>query len=232
MRKVNVIKALLVEDDLELAYMLASYLQGFHIEVECVEEPFLALSFLNIKSYDIVILDLTLPGMDGLEVCKEILKKHKIPIIISSARSDITDKITALELGADDYLPKPYDPRELEVRIKTILRRYNQSIHTPNIAPIEAKTFILNEERREIRKNGTTLKLTVGEFEILSLFLQREGFILSREDIFDNCNALGSDDSSLVVIINRIRNKIEENPKKPHYLQTIRGMGYKFVQNQ
>jgi len=232
MGKVNVIKALLVEDDLELAYVLASYLQGFHIEVECVEEPFLALSNLSLKSYDIVILDLTLPGMDGLEVCKEILKKHKIPIIISSARSDITDKITALELGADDYLPKPYDPRELEVRIKTVLRRYNQNFSNSQLSEPISKIFLLNEEKKEITKNGVILKLTVGEFEILSLMLQRDGFVLSREEIFDNCNALGCDDSSLVVIINRIRNKIEENPKKPEYLQTIRGMGYKFVQNQ
>lgn len=232
MGKVNVIKALLVEDDLELAYVLTAYLERFQIEVESVEDPFLALSTLNVKSYDIVILDLTLPGMDGLEVCQEILKKHTIPIIISSARSDITDKITALELGADDYLPKPYDPRELEVRIKTVLRRYNQHTSNPQIPESITKIFILNEEKKEITKNGNILKFTAGEFEILSLFLKREGFILSREDIFDNCDALGSDDSSLVVIINRIRNKIEENPKKPQYLQTIRGMGYKFVQNQ
>ena len=232
MGKVNVIKALLVEDDLELAYVLASYLQGFHIEVESVEDPFLALSTLNVKSYDIVILDLTLPGMDGLEVCQEILKKHTIPIIISSARSDITDKITALELGADDYLPKPYDPRELEVRIKTVLRRYNQNFSHSQLSEPISKIFLLNEEKKEITKNGVILKLTVGVFEILSLMLQRDGFVLSREEIFDNCNALGCDDSSLVVIINRIRNKIEENPKKPEYLQTIRGMGYKFVQNQ
>lgn len=224
------IQALLVEDDLELAYMLASYLKQFNIDVECFEEPILALSKLNIKKFDIVILDLNLPSMDGLEVCKEIMRRHNIPIIISSARSDITDKVAALELGADDYLPKPYDPRELEVRIKTILRRCHQNINIENM-PEKPKIFILNEQKKEITKNSSVLKLTVGEFEILSLMLKRDGFVVSREDIFDNCNAFTTDENSLFVIINRIRNKIEENPKKPQFLQTVRGMGYKFVQN-
>jgi len=225
-----VIQALLVEDDIELGFMLREYLKQFNIEVETFEDPFLALSKLNFTKYDIVILDLTLPGMDGLEVCKEIMKKHKIPVIISSARSDITDKVTALELGADDYLPKPYDPRELEVRIKTILRRYNQTtLQNQETIP---KIFILDEMKKEITKNKMPLKLTVAEFEVLALLLQRDGFVVSREDIFDNCDAFSADEGSLVVIINRLRNKIEENPKKPEFLQTIRGMGYKFVQNQ
>lgn len=224
------IQALLVEDDIELGSMLREYLKQFNIEVESFEDPFLALSMLNLKIFDIVILDLTLPGMDGLEVCKEIMKKHKIPVIISSARSDITDKVTALELGADDYLPKPYDPRELEVRIKTILRRYNQiTLQNQETIP---KIFILDEMRKEITKNKIPLKLTVAEFEVLALLLQRDGFVVSREDIFDNCDAFSTDEGSMVVIINRLRNKIEENPKKPEFLQTIRGMGYKFVQNK
>lgn len=135
----------MVEDDAELAVVLAEYLKQFNMEVTNFEEPFLALSSLKIHSYDLIILDLTLPGMDGLEVCKAILKEHDIPIIISSARSDITDKVTALQLGADDYLPKPYDPRELEVRIQTILRRLNKSQ-----APLHelSKDFTYNEEKK------------------------------------------------------------------------------------
>ncbi len=222
------INAILIEDDLELGFVLSSYLKKFNIEVDCYDDPFLGLSKLGLKKYDIVILDLTLPGMDGLEVCKEIVKKYKIPIIISSARSDITDKVTALEIGADDYLPKPYDPRELEVRIKTILRRYT---NTTTKQDQKNKIFELFEDKKEILKNKISLKLTAAEFEILSLLIKREGFVVSREDIFDNCNALQSDEGSLVVIISRIRNKIEENPKKPEYLQTVRAMGYKFVQN-
>jgi len=221
----------MIEDDLELAEVLSLYLKQFNIEVVNFEEPFLALSSLKLQKFDLLILDLTLPGMDGLDVCKRVVDEFNIPIIISSARSDISDKVTALKLGADDYLPKPYDPRELEIRIRTILRRFNKSYEKeePNIK----KTFILDEEKKDITKDGNSIKLTAAEFEILSLFIKREGFIVSRDDIFENSDILNSDyesSGSLAVIINRIRHKIEDNQKEPKYLQTIRGMGYKFVQ--
>ena len=220
----------MIEDDLELASVLTQYLKQFNMEVTNYEEPFLALSALKFTKYDLIILDLTLPGMDGLDVCKQIVKDFDIPIIISSARSDITDKVTALQLGADDYLPKPYDPRELEIRIKTILRRFNHSnIQEETIN----KIFTLNEEKKEITKNGKYIKLTAAEFEVLSLLLRREGFIISRDDIFENSDILNQDyesTGSLAVLINRIRHKIEDNSKEPQYLHTIRGMGYKFIQ--
>ncbi|WWW12584.1 response regulator transcription factor [Arcobacter cryaerophilus gv. pseudocryaerophilus] len=225
------IKIAMIEDDLELAEVLSLYLKQFNIEVVNFEEPFLALSSLKLQKFDLLILDLTLPGMDGLDVCKRVVDEFNIPIIISSARSDISDKVTALKLGADDYLPKPYDPRELEIRIRTILRRFNKSYEKeePNLK----KTFILDEEKKDITKDGISIKLTATEFEILSLFIKREGFIVSRDDIFENSDILNSDyesSGSLAVIINRIRHKIEDNQKEPKYLQTIRGMGYKFVQ--
>ncbi len=226
------IKIAMVEDDLELADVLTQYLKQYNIEVTNYEEPFLALSSLKFNKYDLIILDLTLPGMDGLDVCKLIVKDYDIPIIISSARSDITDKVTALQLGADDYLPKPYDPRELEVRIKTILRRFNSNHEDPASPQEKVKLFNLDIEKREITKNGEYLKLTAAEYEVLSLMLKREGFIISREEIFDNADLLNSDfesSGSLAVIINRIRHKIEDNPKEPKYLHTIRGMGYKFT---
>ncbi|MFX4211765.1 response regulator transcription factor [Aliarcobacter butzleri] len=225
------IKIAMIEDDLELAEVLCQYLKQFNIEVTNYEEPYLALSALKMNKYDLIILDLTLPGMDGLDVCKEIVKSFNIPIIISSARSDITDKVTALKLGADDYLPKPYDPRELEVRIKTILRRFNNSQSSEE--DIKSKIFVLNEEKREITKNGKFIKLTAAEFEVLSLLIKREGFVISREDIFENSDLLNQDyesSGSLAVIINRIRHKIEDNSKESKYLHTIRGMGYKFIQ--
>ena len=221
----------MIEDDLELADVLTQYLKQFNIKVTNYEEPFLALSSLKLEKFDLIILDLTLPGMDGLDVCKKIVDEFNIPIIISSARSDITDKVTALKLGADDYLPKPYDPRELEVRIQTILRRFNQSNTKDEESNL--KTFTLDEEKREIKKDGKHLKLTAAEYEILALLIKRESFIVSRDDIFENIDILNSDyenSGSLAVIINRIRHKIEDNQKEPKYLQTIRGMGYKFIQ--
>jgi len=227
------VKIAMVEDDTELAEVLIQYLKQFNIDVTNYEEPFLALSSIGLKEYDLVILDLTLPGLDGLEVCKELTKKYDIPIIISSARSDITDKVTALELGADDYLPKPYDPRELEVRIKTILRRYNKDININNTNK-KNEIFHLDEEKQEITKNGQYIKFTVAEYQIMTLMCKRKGFIVSRYDILENCDFFDNDEDtgSIAVIINRIRSKIEENPKKPKYFLTIRGMGYKLIDDK
>jgi len=174
--------------------------------------------------FDLIIVDLTLPGMDGLELCKELVSKYDIPIIVSSARSDITDKVIALELGADDYLPKPYDPRELEVRIKTILRRFNKQL--PTLTDEKKEIFVLDEEKQEIKKSGEFIKFTQAEFQIMSLMCKRKGFVVSRYDILES----DEDGGSLAVIINRIRAKIEEDPKNPKYFLTIRGMGYKLVE--
>lgn len=228
------IEILMIEDDTELAQILTQYLKKYNINVTNYEDPYFGLSALRLSTYSLVILDLTLPGLDGLEVCKKILNDFDIPIIISSARSDITDKVTALELGADDYLPKPYDPRELEVRIKTILRRYSNTTSSETTSQeIKDKTFIYDEEKKTIFKNNIPLKLTALEFELLSLFIKRENFVISKEDIYDYMDGLygvGDNNGSLAVMINRIRHKIEDDVKNPKYLHTIRGMGYKFVQ--
>jgi len=220
----------MVEDDSELAEVLTQYLSKFNISVTNFEDPFIALSAIALEEFDLIILDLTLPGMDGLEVCKELISKYDIPIIISSARSDITDKVIALELGADDYLPKPYDPRELEVRIKTILRRFNKQM--PNMAEEKKEIFVLDEQKQEIKKDGKYIKFTPAEFQIMSLMCKRKGFVVSRYDILDSCDFLNSDEDSgsIAVIINRIRHKIEEDSKKPEYFLTIRGVGYKLVE--
>jgi len=224
----------MIEDDLELAQIITDYLKSFDIEVITTDSPYNGLTMLSLnKDYQLIILDLTLPEIDGLELIPKIREKSDIPIIISSARDDILDKVMGLERGADDYLPKPYDPRELEVRIKTILRRFNR-LKILDEEDKSNKIFALNEEKREITKNKQYLKLTAAEYEVLSLFIKRESFIVSREDIFENSNIFFNKDyesfGSLAVLINRIRNKIEDNPKKPKYIQTIRGMGYKFLQ--
>ncbi|MGM0622464.1 MAG: response regulator transcription factor [Campylobacterota bacterium] len=220
------VKVAMVEDDVDLANLLSEYLNQFNIEVENFEDPFIALSKIGLSNYDLIILDLSLPGMDGLEVCKELVQKHNIPIIISSARSDITDKVTALELGADDYLPKPYDPRELEVRIKALLRRTQNAPEDPP----SSSAFVYDKNRKIITMHDNELQLTAAEFELLALLIERKGFVVSREEILDSCRFLHSDgekSSSIAVIISRLRNKIETNSKKPKYLQTVRGVGYK-----
>ena len=224
------LKIAMVEDDTELADVLIQYLSKFNISVTNYEDPFIAFSAIALEEFDLIILDLTLPGMDGLEVCKELVAKYDIPIIISSARSDITDKVIALELGADDYLAKPYEPRELEVRIKTILRRFNKQI--PKAVDEKKEIFVLDEEKQEIKKNGKFIKFTPAEFQIMSLMCKRKGFVVSRYEILQSCDFLNSDEDSgsIAVIINRIRAKIEKDPKKPEYFLTLRGAGYKLVE--
>lgn len=224
------LKIAMVEDDTELADVLIQYLAKYNMSVTNYEDPFIALSAIALGEFDLIILDLTLPGMDGLEVCRELVAKYDIPIIISSARSDITDKVIALELGAYDYLPKPYDPRELEVRIKTILRRFNKQMPKP--ADEVKEIFVLDEEKQEIKKNAKFIKFTPAEFQIMSLMCKRKGFVVSRYDILDSCDFLNSDEDSgsMAVIINRIRSKIEDDPKTPKYFLTIRGVGYKLVE--
>lgn len=219
----------MIEDDTEFAHMLIQYLSKFNISLVNFDDPFIALSSLRLESFDLIILDLTLPGLDGLEVCKELVQKYDIPIIISSARSDITDKVLGLELGADDYLPKPYDPRELEVRIRTILRRFNKSLDLRHKQ--ENEIFVLNKEKKEISKNKVPINFTFAEYQIMSLFCENKAAIISRYDILESLDAdEGNGGGSIAVLINRIRAKIEDDPKNPTYLLTIRGMGYKLVE--
>jgi len=214
----------MIEDDLELAEVLSEFLEELDMEIETEDDPFNALSRLKLEAFDLVILDLTLPGMDGLEVCAEIRAKQNVPIIISSARSDINDKITALELGADDYLPKPYDPRELEARINSVLRRYeNVDI---NAVP-EHSEFALDEDSMEIRYKSNLLDLTNAEYGILAFMIKKQGFVISREDLIHNVGAINEESSnkSIDVMVGRIRNKIGDKG----LIESIRGIGYKLL---
>lgn len=215
----------MIEDDLELAEILTEYLQQFEIEVETEDDPFKALSILKLKPYDLVILDLTLPGMDGLEVCEAIRERQDIPIIISSARSDVTDKVNALELGADDYLPKPYDPRELEARIASVLRRYAAKTEA-KIAEV-ASDFRLDEGAMQITYKGQLLDLTNAEYGILAYMIKKEGMVVSREDIIHNVSAINEDSSnkSIDVMVGRIRNKLGDKS----LIESVRGIGYKLI---
>ncbi|TKX32781.1 response regulator transcription factor [Campylobacter aviculae] len=223
------INILMIEDDLELAEITAEYLEKFEMKVDIAHEPYIGLSKLALKEYQLIILDLSLPGLDGLEVCEEIRKKYDTPIIISSARHDITDKVNALELGADDYLPKPYNPKELQARIKSHLRRIS---NTKSTLAKSVKDLVYDQYKHTISMKGQELILTNAEFDILSYLIKKEGGVVSREELVYNCSSISEDSSnkSIDVIISRIRQKMGDDPKTPKYIHSIRGIGYKLTQ--
>ena len=195
------------------------------MEVIGAEDPYIGLSLLTQHAFDLIILDLTLPGMDGLEVIPKIREISNIPIIISSARDDITDKVIGLERGADDYMPKPYDPRELVTRIKTILRR------THIVEDKDAKKeelFITDANARAVTFKGAFLELTAAEYDILSMLIQHKNGSVSREQLLYESEHIDDDSSikNIDVIISRIRQKIAKVDPDHIYIKPIRGVGY------
>ncbi|KIM09069.1 MAG: chemotaxis protein CheY [Sulfurovum sp. PC08-66] len=220
-------RILLIEDDVEFAEILSEFLVEHGLYVAHEEDPYLALSRVKIDPFDLVILDLTLPGLDGLEVCKEIVKGVKIPVIISSARSDIKDKIEALEIGADDYLPKPYDARELLARINSVFRRLEEKPKSGKI-----KDITIEKEKRMVLLQNKRLQLTSAEYEIMAYFLQKEGHVISRQELINNIESIAKETGvkSIDVIIGRIRQKLGDDPKNPKYIHSIRGVGYQLIQ--
>ena len=214
-------KILMIEDDAEYASLLGTYLKQYNIEVTNYEDPYLGLS-AGVEKYDLLILDLTLPGMDGLEVCKEVVSKYDIPIIISSARSDLSDKVIGLQLGADDYLPKPYDPQEMYARIISLLRRYKKT------SSLEVPTYrlMLDEEKETVLLDSVILDLTAAEYAVLKLLIQHRGATVSKEQIlYDSEVFQQGSDGSLAVILNRLRKKLGEDIQ----LKTVRGVGYRLL---
>ena len=216
---------MIIEDDPELALILTNYLTKYDMEVIGAEDPYIGLSLLTQHDFDLIILDLTLPGMDGLEVIPKIREISNIPIIISSARDDITDKVIGMERGADDYMPKPYDPRELVTRIKTILRR-THSIEEK----IEQKEelFVADLKSHSITFKGIFLELTAAEYDILGMLIQHKNGSVSREQLLYESEHIDDDSSikNIDVIISRIRQKIAKIDSEHIYIKPIRGVGY------
>jgi two-component system OmpR family response regulator len=221
-------KLIMIEDDEEISELLSIYLQQFGYEIESFPNPLEGLEALKKFDYQLLILDLSLPEIDGLELLKKIREFSNIPLIISSARGSVKDKVTGLNLGADDYIPKPYEPIELVARISAILKR---SLTTDSKSENSESQFFIDLERFEISHNGDVLHLTMAEFEVLKLFLENRGRVLSRDFILENVPSLGWDsvDRTVDVIISRIRHKIGDTPKSPKYIRSVRGAGYQFI---
>jgi len=222
------IKVLIIEDDEELLMALSLYLNKYGIETTCAEEPFIGLSLLTQEEFDLVILDLTLPGMDGLDVIKKIRDESDIPVIISSARNDLTDKVIGLERGADDYMPKPYDPRELVTRIKAILRRSNRPKKEQ-----QSGVFTLDSSGHIIKFKGKALELTAAEFDVLEILISNKNSATSREQLLYDSEHIDDNSSikNIDVIVSRIRNKLAKIDDKS-YIRPVRGIGYMLVEEE
>ena len=218
------IKAALIEDDADMCEILEEYLGGFDISLSSFRLPSEGLAAIAKNKFDILILDLNLPQMDGLDVCRIVKERFSMPVIITSARSAVSDRVIGLELGADDYLPKPFDPRELVARIRARVSTQKSEIKLGGV-------FCVNESSMEITKEGVLLSLTTAEFEVLRLLIQNPNAVLTRDQIVDSVESMKweSVGKSVDVIISRIRHKIDDDTKNPRHIRAVKGFGYKFI---
>lgn len=216
---------LLIDDDERLAELLTRYFSSYELNLTSTTRPGNALRLLADKPFELIILDIMMPEMDGFEVCKRIRKSSEIPIIMLTARGEVMDRIIGLELGADDYLSKPFEPRELVARIHSILKRSSQASAQESTIIIDA--LRLDTYKRSVLLDGENLELSSSEYQLLELFSRNPGKIFDRDEILKQLKGIDADIYSRAVdiLVSRLRQKL-----KPHELiQTIRGQGYRFI---
>ena len=221
---------LIIEDDARLAEMVSDYLGEAGFRVSVVDEGQAGLARLTREPYDALVLDLMLPDMDGLEVCRRLRAQSDTPVLMLTARGDTMDRVVGLEMGADDYLPKPFEPRELLARLRAILRRRQSGpANTLRFGRLE-----IERDSRIVRVDGAVRSLTGHQFTLLLALADKAGRVLSRESLMDlvRGEALEAFDSSIDVHISRIRAAIEDDPKNPRRILTVRGAGYVFAKAQ
>lgn len=222
-------RILIVEDELDLANIIKDYLEKELYEVEICSQGDEAIEIFDKFKPSLVILDLMLPGMNGYEICQNIRIKSTIPILILSAKIDEFDKVKGLNLGADDYITKPFRPRELLARVNAQLRR-SQVFNKENLEIIDIENIRIYTKEYKVEKNGRDLDLSRNEFELLIFLSKNPRQVFSREQLYDRIWGFDSygDLNTVTVTINRLRQKIEDNPKNPKYILTVWGVGYKF----
>lgn len=218
-------RVLLIEDDEQMQSLIGDYLQNYGYEVDAYSNPITALNAMKEhKAFDIVILDLMLPEMDGFDVAKAIKKERDIPIIISSARGDIGNKIYGYEIGVDDYLEKPYEPRELVLRIEAVVRRFHKS------TSMKISDFEIEESSKTVSMDGYPIEFTPVEFEIFLFLIHNQGKNVSREQII-NATSLEYETKARTIDmhVSNIRQKIGDDAKEPQYIKSVWGIGYRFI---
>lgn len=226
---------LIIDDDLEIRELLRDFLQRRGLIISVSPDGDDLMSMIREMQLDLIVLDLMLPGKSGLELCRDLRRVSRIPIIMLTAVADTSDRIVGLELGADDYVAKPFEPHELLARIRAVLRRRDttDSAFTP-IAPIvhQFAGWTMDITRRRVADpGGVRVEFTRAEFTLLQAFVESSGRVLSREYLLDRC---GGDpslsfDRSVDILVSRLRRKLDDDPKSPALIQTVRGDGYQFV---
>jgi DNA-binding response OmpR family regulator len=223
--------ALLVEDDARLAALTRDYLASHGVVVTLDSDGRHGLAEALARRYDVVLLDLMLPGKSGLDVCRELRARSDVPIIVLTARGEEADRVLGLELGADDYLAKPYSPRELLARIRAVVRRARGQAG-PSVEVVRVGSLMVDPAARRATRDGKELQLTAYEFALLKALAERAGRVLSREQLMELAkgSAEESFDRSIDVHVSRLRHKLGDDPKRPRLLKTVRGLGYLLAQ--
>ena len=225
-------KILIIEDEVSIAELEKDYLELSGFEVEIEGDGSKGLHRALEEDYDLIILDLMLPGMDGFEICRKFREVKNIPIIMISAKKEDIDKIRGLGLGADDYMTKPFSPSEMVARVKAHLARYERLIGSgsPENEVIEIRGLKIDKTARRVWVNGEEKNFTTKEFDLLTFLAQNPNHVYTKEELFSNIWAMESigDIATVTVHIKKIREKIEFNTAKPQYIETIWGVGYRF----
>lgn len=232
-------QVLIVEDDERLATLTAEYLQSNGLKVQVIGDGSQAITAIINQQPDMVVLDLMLPGADGLQVCKAVRDKYKKPILMLTARTDDVDQVLGLEMGADDYVAKPVKPRVLLARIRALLRRSDSDEATSNEKNdansnrLEFGDLVIDNSAREVWLRDEAVDLTSAEYDLLWLLASNAGTILSREEIFERLRGIQYDgqDRSIDVRVSRIRPKVGDDPMNPRRIKTVRSKGYLFVKD-
>lgn len=232
MSKAPMKQFLVVEDNYDIANLVSMHLQDLGAEVQLASDGNVGLSLAQKKRFDLIILDLMLPGIDGLEICRRLRgSDNDTPILMLTAKSAELDRVVGLEMGADDYLPKPFSVRELVARAKAILRRAEtRPTADATIEELRAGHLLLDQSKRHVAIAGKAVELTAREFDLLWHFATHPGQVFTRSQLLDSVWGYGHDGYEHTVNshINRLRSKIEGDPSSPTYIMTVWGVGYKF----
>ncbi len=223
---------LIIEDEQSLARVLQSYLEREGFQVITANRGDTGYDLILTREVDLILLDLNLPGMDGMDIAREIVRQKKTPIIMITARVEEFDKLKGLEIGADDYITKPFSPREVVARVKTVLRRVNRTEETIN--KVEIGVLEIDTNTHTVKKAGRTIELTPSEFEILLVMARNQGRVYTRLQLLEAIQGQSYEgyERTIDAHIKNLRAKIEDEPRNPAFIRTVFGVGYKFLADE